>query len=126
MDKIVHFEIPAASVERAKKFYSEAFGWQISGVEGMAYNMVTTTPVGEDFRPTEPGSINGGLLEKNQIIQAPVLVINVDEINAALERVKKSGGQMVRDPDKVGDMGIVAYFKDTEGNVLGLWQALRR
>jgi predicted enzyme related to lactoylglutathione lyase len=88
--------------------------------------MVTTVAVGSDFRPKEPGAINGGMFERAGILQSPVLVINVDEIKAAIERVKGAGGQIVKDPQQVGDMGIVCYFKDPEDNVLGLWQALKR
>ena len=28
--KVVHFEIPADNVERAKTFYMKAFGWEIN------------------------------------------------------------------------------------------------
>jgi predicted enzyme related to lactoylglutathione lyase len=47
---IVHFEIPADDVERAKKFYQELFGWEIEPAQG-GYNLIT---VGE------PGP-NGGM-----------------------------------------------------------------
>jgi predicted enzyme related to lactoylglutathione lyase len=30
----------------------------------------------------------------------------------------------VREPEQVGDMGIAAYFRDSEGNLMGLWQSL--
>jgi len=30
MNKVAHFEIPADDKERAKKFYNETFGWQIT------------------------------------------------------------------------------------------------
>ena len=126
MDKVVHFEIPAANVDRARKFYADTFGWQISSVPQMAYHMVSTTEVGPDFRPKEPGAINGGLMERNATIQSPVLVIDVAEIKAAVERVKAAGGKIVRDPLAVGDMGIASYFEDPEGNVLGLWQSLKK
>lgn len=123
MDKIVHFEIPFDDAERATAFYAETFGWQINSVPGMGYHMVTTTEIGDDYRPKEPGAINGGMLERCDPVRAPVVTINVDDINAAVKRVEASGGEIVRDPQKVGDMGIAAYFKDPEGNVLGLWQA---
>jgi uncharacterized protein len=29
MPTIVHFEIPADDIDRAKKFYSDLFGWKI-------------------------------------------------------------------------------------------------
>ncbi len=53
---------------------------------------------------------------------APIIVINVDDLNVAVEKVKANGGQIVRERMEVGEMGFVAYFKDTEGNLVGLWQ----
>jgi uncharacterized protein len=125
MDQVVHFEIPAEQVERAKKFYSQAFEWQISSAPGMGYHLVTTTPVGPDMRPREPGAINGGMLQREAFYRSPVLIVNVAEINAAVERIKAAGGKIVREPKPVGALGIAAYFEDPEGNVLGIWQALR-
>lgn len=41
---IVHFEIPADDVERARKFYSTLFGWKIEKPEGeMDYWMISTS-----------------------------------------------------------------------------------
>ena len=34
MDKVQHFEIPANNVEKAKKFYSDVFGWKIAKAPG--------------------------------------------------------------------------------------------
>jgi predicted enzyme related to lactoylglutathione lyase len=124
MDKVEHFEIPYDQPERATKFYSQAFGWQIQAMPEMQYHMVTTTPVGPDFRPTEPGAINGGMFKREAQLKSPTLVVGVQEIKAAVERVKAAGGKIIQEPKKVGEMGIVAYFQDPEGNVLGLWQNL--
>ena len=124
MDKVVHFEIPFDQPERAQKFYQQAFQWQVQAMPELAYHMVTTTPTGEDFRPKEPGAINGGMFQRESPLKAPILMIGVEEIKAAVERVKAAGGKIVKDPYKVGEMGIVAYFQDPEGNVLGIWQDL--
>src|SRR5256885_13707305 len=45
---------------------------------------------------------------------------------ATLKNVEKLGGKMVRKKEPVADMGFTAYFKDTEGNIVGLWQSARR
>jgi predicted enzyme related to lactoylglutathione lyase len=124
MDKVVHFEIPFDQPERAQKFYQQAFQWQIQAMPELSYHMVTTSPVGEDFKHKEAGAINGGMFKRESALKAPVLVIGVDEIKAAVERVKAAGGKIIKDPYKIGEMGIAAYFQDPEGNVLGLWQTL--
>jgi uncharacterized protein len=50
------------------------------------------------------------------------VTISVADIDAALKNVEKLGGSQVGKKMPVGDMGWSAYFKDTEGNVIGLWQ----
>jgi len=41
MNSVVHFEIPADDVERAKKFYSENFGWKLIQANHAAGRTVT-------------------------------------------------------------------------------------
>ncbi|MBW3622453.1 MAG: VOC family protein [Armatimonadetes bacterium] len=127
MNGVVHFEIPADNVDRAETFYKEAFGWEIQrwdNPEGMIYSMAMTTPVGENMRPTEPGSINGAICPRNPVQGTPVLVLAVEGIEDALLKVKEAGGEAVVGPMPVSDVGIYALFKDTENNLLGLWQNL--
>lgn len=123
MDSVVHFELPADDVVRASQFYSRVFGWNCNPVETMPYTMVQTSEVGEDHRPKDPGVINGGMLKRQDPIVAPVITIAVDDIDAALDKLDSAGGELVRPKTSIGPMGFSAYFKDTEGNVLGLFQS---
>ena len=121
--KVVHFEIPADNVERAKTFYKKAFGWQIEKYPGMEYHGVGTTPVDQKTRmPTEPGAINGGMTKRQDPVKNTVITIDVSEIDSSLKSIEKLGGKVVQKKQPVADMGFTAYFKDTEGNVVGLWQ----
>lgn len=123
MDSVVHFEIPAKDVKRASAFYSKAFGWTFDQFPGFEYWSIGTTAVDKDRRPASPGAINGGMGKKGQMAPDAVTVtINVADIDAALASVQKLGGKQVGKKSPVGDMGWSAYFKDTEGNVIGLWQ----
>ena len=123
MDKVVHFEVPYDEADRAHTFYREAFGWQLQSMPGMGYTMVTTTPADESGRPSEAGSINGGMLAKQGPITGPVIVIGVDDLDDAVARVEKLGGSVAIGRQPVGDMGFAAYVNDTEGNLIGLWQS---
>ena len=125
MDKVVHFEIPADDVERAQKFYKTVFGWEIDRIPEMDYSMVRTVKVGEDRMPVERGAINGGMMKRDRV-RSPVITIQVDNIEEAIEKAKKEGGRLVIGKESAGDMGFTAYVKDTEGNVIGLWQSNRR
>src|SRR5262245_6988871 len=119
---VVHFELPADDVTRAERFYRDTFGWDLRSMPEMSYTMVSTSQVDENGRPTEPGAINGGMMQRKAPLTAPVITINVDDIDEALTHVEKNGGKRVIGRQAVGDMGFTGYFADSEGNVVGLWQ----
>ena len=119
--RVVHFEIPFDDQERAHRFYAEAFGWTLNSLPEMHYVLATTGP-SDQGPPSEPGLINGGLMERAQPVGGPVLVVDVEDIEAALEKVESLGGTTVSTKQAVGEMGFAAYFNDSEGNLMGLWQ----
>ena len=123
--KVVHFEIPADNLDRAKAFYSPVFGWhlQTMPMAGGEYTSVVTTPVdGQTQLPTEPGAINGGMMQRDESTPAPVITIDVEAIDVALKEIEAGGGTTVTPRTAIPGMGAFAYFKDPEGNVLGLWE----
>jgi predicted enzyme related to lactoylglutathione lyase len=124
MRKVVHFEIPADDVERAKNFYGSIFGWQLHDVPGMDYTSLVTTPVDEQNQmPREPGAINGGLFRRSaDAPSTPVVTIDVDSVDNALKQIEAAGGRVVQPRVELPGMGAFAYFTDPEGNVLGLWE----
>lgn len=121
--RIVHFEVPFDDADRAHTFYEKAFGWDLNPIAELDYTMVSTGPSGEEG-PIEPGFINGGMFKRDDTTAPGTrLVIDVDDIDAALAKVEDLGGATVFGRSPVGDMGWSAYFKDTEGNTVGLWQS---
>ena len=125
MSKVVHFEIPADDLERARAFYGSVFGWQLQSmaVPGGEYTTVSTTPVDEQTQmPTEPGAINGGMMQRTAQTPSPVITIDVESIDAALAEIEAGGGATVTPRTPIPGMGAFAYFTDPEGNVLGLWE----
>ena len=124
MNKAVHFEIPYDNEDRAKKFYQDVFGWQINKFPDMDYNIAITGPSDEQGRPSEAGSINGGLLPKDPTGSHPVIVMDVENIEEHIKKVEASGGKTVMPTIKVGEFGLYARVSDTENNTIGLWQTL--
>jgi predicted enzyme related to lactoylglutathione lyase len=120
---VIHFEIQADDIERAKKFYHDVFDWDIMQMMkkeegGMDY-------WGEETRKSGPG-INGGMYqrpekaeEKNYLYDCTIAVENIDD---AMEAVKKHGGNILRGKDEIPGVGWFASAKDTEGNKFGLMQ----
>jgi predicted enzyme related to lactoylglutathione lyase len=120
--RVVHFEIPFDDGDRARSFYADAFGWQVQPMPELDYTLVMSGPSG-DRGPTEPGYINGGMVARsNAPASAPTFAIDVASIDDALTKVAELGGTTVVPKTAVGPMGWTAYFRDPEGNVIGLWE----
>lgn len=120
---IVHFEIPADNVERAKKFYEELFGWEIKkfDYEGEPYYMIKTVEANEKGMVKMPGSINGGMMKRQNPGQVFTNYIAVEDIDSMLVSIEEKGGEALMPKTEIGaGMGWIAMFKDSEGNVMGL------
>ena len=128
MKKVVHFEIPADDLERAKKFYS-IFEWQIQDwpmPDGSVHTGARTVETDETtYIPKEPGAINGMIVKRDQTSKTPCVTVNVPSIDDYIEKVKSAGGKLVKNKEVVEGMGAYAYVSDTEGNLLGLWEDAR-
>ncbi len=128
-NSIVHFEIPADDVPRAKKFYETTFGWQIDKFdlpEGEEYWVVRTTEVDKNMIPTSPG-INGGLMKKKDPRQPFMNYINVESIDVMCKTITFNGGIIIMPKVEIGKgMGWIAAFKDTEGNIMGLHEEAKK
>lgn len=128
---IVHFEIPADDVNRAMDFYKKTFGWEFnkfdmpanSSTGGEPYYGVITSEVDEKKMPTQPGTINGGLMKRANENHVLTNYIQVESIEEALEQVKANGGKVVMPKTEISPgMGWISMFMDTEGNMMGLHQ----
>ena len=118
---IVHFEIPADDVARAIAFYQNVFGWKIKQFPMPAgapeYYGVTTRNEGA------PG-INGGLMKRNMPGQPFANYVDVKSIDEFAGRIQAAGGTLIMPKQEIAPgMGSIAVFRDTEGNMMGLYQA---
>lgn len=132
MNPVVHFELPAEDSKRMSSFYTKVFGWQTQqmGPDMGSYVIATTTATDEKTgRPTTPGAINGGFFQKTKDTQSPSVVIAVDDIHEAMKNVREAGGTVLGglkpgEPDDIPGVGLYAAFIDTEGNRVGMLQAV--
>ncbi|MBA3444242.1 MAG: VOC family protein [Gemmatimonadales bacterium] len=119
---VVHFEIPADQPERAVKFYSELFGWEIKHMGGpMDYWLVETVPTDAEGQPTRPG-VNGGLMRRMMPEQTPVNYIGVDSVDEFARKAERLGAKVIVPKMPVPGMGWFAQLTDTEGNVFAIWE----
>ncbi len=121
-NSVVFFELPADTPERAKKFYEKTFGWRIAHNPALDIYMVGTAESDARGRSTEPGAINGLMSKRTNADATTCLTIDVSDIDSAIEGVKKNGGTIVQQKFEVPGTGSAAYFKDTEGNRVLLFQ----
>lgn len=130
MDPIVHFELPVDDLDRAKKFYASIFGWNLQDwpmPDGSTYTGVHTTPIDEKTRmPLKPGAINGGMVKRGGAVKAPVISVNVASIDECVKKVEAAGGKVVQSKVDIMGMGYYGYVQDSEGNVIGLWEDMKK
>lgn len=115
MSKMVHFEIPADDTTGAIKFYSTVFGWKFTEFMPGEYWSV-------EAGPAEEMGINGGLMKCRDLGQPIGNYINCENLEATMEMISKNGGQIVVPKSPVPTMGWFAFFKDPDGNIVGIWQ----
>ena len=130
MNRVIHFEIHADDPERAVLFYSTVFGWDIKEwvVPGVdipdenRYWMITTGLA------SEPG-INGGIIFRRgsspgegQPVTSYVCTIGVPSVDDFLSKCLAAGATVAVPKMPIKGVGWLAYFKDTEGNLVGLMQ----
>ena len=83
---ITHIDIPVGDLDRASRFYSDLFGWQISEVPGYeGYPMWQA-----------PNKISGGgLAPRGEGFTQPRSYVEVDSIDDVLAKVNALGAQVV-------------------------------
>ncbi len=112
--KVVHFEIPVDDSARAISFYSQVFGWSLE----------QWGPV--EYWPTTAGEgdgIGGALTKRSDDAPSLMFYIEVDDVDATLEAVEVAGGTRLTDRMPIPTVGWSAFFEDSEGNKVGVFQA---
>jgi uncharacterized protein len=109
--KVVHVELPAQDTGRAKEFWGSLFGFQFQQYEGpVEYHMFQQEGQGGAIYPQQADEIG------------PIVYFDVEDMDAALTRVRELGGTVREGKNPVPSMGWYAHCSDTEGNRFSLWQ----
>ena len=107
--EVVHYEISATDVERAKRFWEGVFGWSFgdSMMPEFDYRMARVSDEsGAALMPGEPGH--------------PNVYLDVQDIEASIAKVRELGGEAA-DRQPVPTHGWFSACKDSEGNAFHLW-----
>ncbi len=118
MPRVVHFEIQADEPERAAKFYSQVFDWEVNKWEGPIEYWLAKT--GEEGQP----GIDGAIMPRSG--KGSVwLAVDVSSLEDFIRKVEEAGGKVIEGKQTVPGVGYTAYCEDTEGNIFSLFQADR-
>ena len=109
---VVHFEAVGPDGPALIKFYGDAFGWSIDADNPMGYGIVDNGGEGINGGVGQ-GSAEGGGKHLTFYIQ-------VDDLDAALQKIESLGGKTVNPPMEVPGGPKLAHFEDPAGNFVGL------
>ena len=112
---VVHWEFWSEDPKKVSDFYAKVFDWNVRHIPEMDYHLVETG--GE-------GGINGGIMKPQEGPWPAKLTIyiDVDDLDAACEKITAAGGTVVVEPMQVPGVGAMALFEDPDGRVMGLWK----
>lgn len=117
MPKFVHIDIAADDPERASRFYSKVFGWDISKLEGpIPYWLVSTCD--------DPGAVGAGIARREEAWQSATPTIDVPSADEYAARIEAEGGTIVVPRTLIPGVGYLVSFRDTEGNVFAILEAV--
>jgi predicted enzyme related to lactoylglutathione lyase len=107
---VVHFEVAGPDAPRLQTFYASLFDWQIDANNPMNYGMVAAAE----------GGIAGGVGPSPDGNKHITWYVEVDDLQAALDKAEQLGGKSVMPPMDVPGGPSIAQFTDPAGNVVGL------
>ena len=109
MARLDYVELPAGDIAATRGFYERAFGW----------TMMEFAPT---YSATTTSDTNVGLQsDVSERPAAPLPVIQVKDLEAALAAVEAAGGEIVK-PIRSFPGGRRFHFKDPSGNELAAWE----
>ncbi len=125
MPTVQHFEIPADDVERAIKFYKGVFDWPMQ-------KLGNPQDPSKDYwffdTKDENGNkgIGGGLMKRQAPEHAVTNYITVRSVDDYASKIEEAGGKVIMPKTEIPDMGFIIVFLDTENNMFGLYEAMKK
>ena len=108
---VIHWEIVSKDAKRAQDFFSQLFDWHVDVHEEFKYGIVDTHA---------EGGINGGIGEDQEQGYRVTFYVQVDDLQASLDKAEGLGGKTVMPPTEIPGMVTLAQFSDPDGNIIGL------
>ena len=109
--KINYLEMPSRDLEATKRFFGEVFGWSF-------------VDYGPEYAAIENAGLDGGFFKSELVASvgsgSVLVVLYSRDLEATLEKVKLSGGRIVKDIFSFPG-GRRFHFSDPTGNEYAVW-----
>jgi predicted enzyme related to lactoylglutathione lyase len=118
--RIVWHDLLTNTPEESMTFYSELFGWE--------FERPTMISSGAYYLIRHDGRLIGGMVDANRLdrgeISQWVTVVSVEDIDAAVARLERAGGEVLTPPTDVGSRGTLAVVTGSDGALFAMVQTL--
>ena len=105
--RIDYVELIVRDIARAKHFYAEALGWEL-------------TDYGPEYAGFFDGRLYGGVMAGEPKPGGPLVILYGSDLAAAQARVERAGGRVVVEPFAFPG-GRRFHFRDLDGYELAVW-----
>jgi len=109
---VVHFEVGGPDDGPLLRFYGELFGWRLTTVPGGVNYTLVDTQGG--------AGVNGGLGKSGTGDPWSTFYVEVDDLQAALDKAESLGAKTVLPVTEIPGMVSFAMFDDPDGLLVGL------
>jgi len=118
MAAIIHFDLSADNLIRAKEFYEKLFDWSFQLLPGpMNYYLIET----KDLQGKS--GVGGGMSKRENPTQVGITnFFGVASIDQSVRKVEELGGKVIQPKQVLPGWGYLAVCLDTENNSIGLFQ----
>jgi uncharacterized protein len=106
-EQVQYLEFLSKDLARAKKFYSECFGWKF-------------TDYGPGYTAFEGDYVDGGFTKGEPVKGTILVILYSGDIDATKDKVKRAGGTIAKDTFSFPG-GRRFHFNDPDGYELAVW-----
>lgn len=128
MNPVTWFSIPSDDTAKAATFYNQAFGWQVlpetkEKNADFDFRVALNAPSDDDFTANERGRVNGCIVKRATGIMHPTVLVEVNDLDAAAEKVKTAGGKIVSEVIPMDSLnGQFFLATDVDGNMIEIFK----
>lgn len=128
MNPVTWFSIPSDDIEKAATFYNQAFGWEMlpeikEENSDYDFKIALNAPSDDDYVAKERGRVNGCIVKRVVGVKHPVVLVEVEDLEAAGQKIEAAGGKVVSDVIPMDSLnGKFFLATDIDGNMIEIFK----